>query len=259
LEGRSFNLDEERAASHKVVLSEELAKRLFPNEKAIGKMVVIEMGNHPPSEVVGVVREVKHAGLDAGEYMTAYWPFPELTYPYMTLVLRTDLAPLSVVPAVRKAVASVDKDQPIADIHTMNELLSASVAQNRFNTTLLTLFAGIAFLLAVIGIYGVFSANVEGRTREIGIRMAVGADQGRILWLVLRQGMTLAGMGLVIGVGVSLLATRLMMSLLFSTTPTDPLTFASVAGLFLMVALAACSIPARRATRVHPLVALRSE
>jgi putative ABC transport system permease protein len=259
LEGRSFSQAEERQGSHKVVLSEDLAKRLFPKEDPIGRMVGIQMGDHPPSEVIGVVKEVKHAGLDAGEFMTAYWPFPEQSYPYMTLVLRTDVDPLSLTPSVRQAVASVDKEQPIADVHTMEDLLAASVAQNRFNTLLLTLFAGIALLLAVIGIYGVISGNVAEQTREIGIRMAVGADRPRIMWLVLRQGMTLAVIGVIIGVGVSLLITRLTMSLLFSTSPTDPLTFVCVVSLLLAVALAACAIPARRATRVHPLTALRYE
>jgi putative ABC transport system permease protein len=259
LEGRSFTRGEEREPSHKVVISEDLAKRLFPHEDAIGKRLTIKMGMRPPSEVIGIVREVKHAGLDAGEYMTAYWPFPEQPFSYMTLVLRTDVEPLSVAPAVRQAVASVDKDQPIADVHTMEDLLSASVARNRFNTMLLALLAGIALLLAMVGAYGVISGNVEERTREIGIRMAIGADRAQIMWLVLRQGMTLAGMGVIIGIGVSLLVTRLIMSLLFSTSPTDPLTFVFVAGFLLMIALVACSIPARRATRVHPLTALRYE
>jgi putative ABC transport system permease protein len=259
LEGRSFNQAEERQGSHKVILSEDLARKLFPKEDPIGRMVMIQMGDHPPSEVIGVVKEVKHAGLDAGEFMTAYWPFPEQSYPYMTLVLRTDVDPLSLTPSVRQAVASVDKEQPVADVHTMEDLLAASVAQNRFNTLLLTLFAGIALLLAVIGIYGVISGNVAERTREIGIRMAVGADRSNIMWLVLRQGMTLAVIGVIIGVAASLLVTRLTMSLLFSTSPTDPLTFMFVVSLLLAVAFAACAIPARRATRVHPLTALRYE
>jgi predicted permease len=259
LEGRSFNQGEEREPSHKVVISEDLAKRLFPNEDAVGKLVTIQMGHRPPSEVIGVVREVKHAGLDAGEHVTAYWPFPEQTFPYMTLVLRTDVEPLSVVPAVRQAVASVDKDQPIADIHTMEDLLAASVARNRFNTMLLALFAGVALLLAVIGAYGVISGNVEERTREIGIRMAVGADRAQIMWLVLREGMILAVIGVILGTGLALLVTRLMMNLLFLISPTDPLTFVFVAGVVLLVALGACFIPARRATTVHPLTALRYE
>jgi putative ABC transport system permease protein len=259
LEGRSFNQADETEATHKVVISEDLAKKFFPNENPIGKMLQIHMRNRPPSEVIGIVREVKHAGLDAGEYMTAYWPLPEEAFSYATLVLRTDLDPLSLAPAVRRAVASVDKDQPIGDVRTMEDLLAASVAQNRFNTILLSLFAAIALLLAIIGIYGIISGNVEDRTKEIGIRMAVGANRAKIMSLVLRQAMTLAAVGVFIGIAASLLLTRLMRSLLFSTSPTDPMTFALVAGLLLIVALGACSIPARRATRVHPLTALRYE
>jgi len=259
LKGRSFNQAEEREASHRVIISEDLAKHLFPNENPIGKMIEIQWAHHPPSEVIGVVQEVKHAGLDADEYKTAYWPFPEQPLSYMTLVLRTDIDPVSLAPAVRHAVASVDNDQPIGDVHTMEDLLSASVARNRFNTMLLALFAAVALLLVVVGIYGVISGTVEERTQEIGIRMAVGADRSRVLRLILRQGMTLVAVGILIGFGASLLVSRLMMNLLFATKPTDPLTFISVAGLLTVVAFAACSVPAWRATRVEPLTALRHE
>ena len=259
LQGRSFNQADEREATHKTVISQDLAKHLFPNENPIGKMVQIQWGRHPPSEVIGVVQEVRHAGLSAGEFMTAYWPFPEQPLAYMTLVLRTDADPRSITSAVRQAVASVDKTQPIGDVNTMEDLLSASVARDRFNMLLLALFAGIGLLLAVIGLYGVISGAVEQRTKEIGIRMAVGATRSQVMRLIYRQGMTLAAIGLIIGFGGSLLVNRLMASLLFATKSSDPTTFATVSALLLVVSSAACLIPALRAARIQPLKALRYE
>jgi putative ABC transport system permease protein len=212
-----------------------------------------------PSQVIGVVGDVKHTGLDSEIHATAYWPHPELAYNFMTLVIRTDGDPLALAPAVRQAVWSLDKDQPVVDISTMEDLLWVSLARARFSTVVLGVFAGMALLLAVTGIYGVVSCGVAERTREIGIRVALGAQRTDVLRMVLRQGLTLAGVGIAIGIAVALGATRLLTSLLFGTSPSDPATFASVAGLLIAVALSACYVPARIAMKVDPMVALRYE
>jgi putative ABC transport system permease protein len=260
LSGRSFTDREAREVTHTVVISQSMAKKLWPNEDPVGKRVTIHMKDvDVPSQVIGVVGDVKHAGLDAGVAATAYWPHPELAYNFMTLVIRTDGDPPALVPAVRQAVWSLDKDQPVADIRSMEDLLWVSLAKARFSTVVLGMFAGMALLLAITGIYGVVSYSVAERTREIGIRVALGAQRSDVLRMVLRQGLILATFGVGIGVAAALVATRLMTSLLFGTSASDPATFATVAGLLIAVALSACCVPASRAMRVDPMVALRYE
>ena len=260
LQGRTFNEREGVEVSHKVVISETMAKQLWPNENPIGKHVTIYMKkDNVPSEVIGVVGDVKHAGLGAELRPTAYWPFPELSFSFMVVVLRTDGDPLALAPALRDTVLSLDKDQPVADIRTMSSLLSASLARTRFATVLMAAFAGMALLLAVLGIYGVVTYIVEERTREIGIRVALGESYRGIIALLLKQGMRLAGLGIVIGTAASLGLTRLLVKLLFSTKPADPVTFVTVVLGLGGVALAACFLAARRATRVDPMTALRWE
>ena len=260
LSGRSFTDREAREVTHTTVISESMAKKLWPNEDPIGKRVTIHMKDQDvPSQVVGVVGDVKHAGLDAEVHPTAYWPHPELAYSFMTLVIRTDGDPLALAPAVRQAVWSLDRDQPVVDLRTMEDLLWASLARARFSTVVLAVFAGMALLLAITGIYGVVSYSVAERTREIGIRVALGAQRTDVLQIVLRQGLVLAGFGIAIGAAAALAATRLLSSLLFGISPSDPLTFASVAGLLIAVALSACYVPARNAMKVDPMVALRYE
>jgi putative ABC transport system permease protein len=260
LSGRTFNDREAREVSHNVVISQSMARKLWPNEDPVGKRVTIHMKDQDvPSQVIGVVGDVKHTGLDSEIHATAYWPHPELAYNFMTLVIRTDGDPLALAPAVRQAVWSLDKDQPVVDISTMEDLLWVSLARARFSTVVLGVFAGMALLLAVTGIYGVVSCSVAERTREIGIRVALGAQRTDVLRMVLRQGLTLAGVGIAIGIAVALGATRLLTSLLFGTSPSDPATFASVAGLLIAVALSACYVPARSAMKVDPMVALRYE
>jgi putative ABC transport system permease protein len=212
-----------------------------------------------PSQVIGVVGDVKHSGLDTTVNATAYWPHPELAYSSMTLAVRTDGAPLALAQAVRQAVWSLDKDQPVVGIMSMEDLLWLSLARARFSTVVLGVFAGMALLLAIAGIYGVVSYSVAARTREIGIRVALGAQRIDVLRMVLRQGLILAGFGIVIGVASALAATRLMASLLFNISASDPATFAIVAGVLLIVALSACYLPARSAMKVDPMVALRYE
>ena len=260
VQGRTFSEREGVELSHKVVISESMAKQLWPNENPIGRHVTIYMKReNSPSEVIGVVGDVKHAGLDAEIRPTAYWAFPELSFSFMTVVVRTDGDPLALAPALRETVLSLDKDQPVADVRSMESLLSASMARTRFATVLMAAFAGMALLLAVLGIYGVVTYIVEERTREIGIRVALGASYAGIIMLLLKQGMRLAGVGIVIGTVVSLGLTRLLVNLLFGTRATDPVTFAGVVGGLGGVAMAACYLAARRAARVQPIAALRWE
>jgi putative ABC transport system permease protein len=260
LSGRSFTDREAREVTHTVVISQSMARKLWPNEDPVGKRVTIHMKDvDVPSQVIGVVGDVKHAGLDAEVNATAYWPHPELAYNFMTLVIRTDGDPLALAPAIRQAVWSLDKDQPVVDITSMEDLLWVSLARARFSTVVLGVFAGMALLLAITGIYGVVSYSVAERTREIGIRVALGAQRNDVLRMVLGQGLMLAGLGIAIGLAAALAATRLLTSLLFGTSPSDPATFASVAGLLIAVALSACYIPARSAMKVDPMVALRYE
>ena len=260
VQGRTFSEREGVELSHKVVIRESMAKQLWPNENPIGRHVTIYMKReNSPSEVIGVVGDVKHAGLDAEIRPTAYWAFPELSFSFMTVVVRTDGDPLALAPALRETVLSLDKDQPVADVRSMESLLSASMARTRFATVLMAAFAGMALLLAVLGIYGVVTYIVEERTREIGIRVALGASYAGIIMLLLKQGMRLAGVGIVIGTVVSLGLTRLLVNLLFGTRATDPVTFAGVVGGLGGVAMAACYLAARRAARVEPIAALRWE
>jgi putative ABC transport system permease protein len=260
IKGRTFNEREQAVQSHVVVINETLAREMFPDEDPIGKRLIIEMMNDPPpSEIIGLVGDVKHAGFDGEVRAMAYWPQVELPYSDMTLVARTDGDPLNYVTAVRREVQALDNDQPIASVYTMGQLMSESVARARFSTTLLAIFAGVALILAAVGIYGVMSYTVTQRTHEIGIRMALGADNRAVMRMVIRQGMALAVIGVAAGLAASFALTRLLATLLFGVSTTDPTTFIAIALILTGVALAACYVPARRATRVDPMVALRYE
>jgi putative ABC transport system permease protein len=246
------------------VVDRDFANRFWPNEDPIGKRIAVQAV--PKSEplipqwctVVGVVGHVKHYGPDVEGREQAYFPLTQLTFARtMFLAVRTTLAPASVTSAIRQQVLAVDKNMSIYDVSTMDQLLANSVAQPRLNLTLLVSFAAIALVLAAVGIYGVMAYTVTQRTHEIGIRMAMGAQSEDVLKQVLREGAQLAAVGLALGLVGSLAASRLIATLLFGVKPTDPLTLASVAVILAIVALAACYIPARRATRVDPLTALR--
>ena len=260
ISGRIFSEKEATEVSHVVVINEAMKRNYFPDEDPIGRRITISMSNEPvPSEIIGIVGDVKHAGLDIEPRAMAYWPHPELAYSFMTLVARTEGDPMSLASSVQREVQALDKDQPIADVHTMEQLLSASVARARFSTLLLGVFAGVALLLAAVGIYGVMSYSVTQRTHEIGIRMALGASRGDVMGLVVRQGMTLALVGVGLGLGAAYALTRVMSSLLYGVSVTDPVTFIAISLVLTGVALAANLVPARRATRVDPMIALRYE
>jgi putative ABC transport system permease protein len=258
LRGRGFTDSEIAEARHVVLISESMARQHFPGENPIGKRVTIPMSAEPvPTEIVGIVGDVRYESLVDEAYPTVYMPIPDLTYPFMTLVLRTDGDPVQIAPAVRKALREIDPDQPVADVRTMDEVIATTVGRARFNTLLLGIFAGLATLLAAIGIFGVMNYSVTLRTREIGLRMALGAQPGQVLMLILRQGLLLTAIGIVTGLAGALALTRVMSGLLFGVGSTDPATFAAIALLLTFVSLIACYLPARRATRVTPLIALR--
>ncbi len=258
--GRLYTDQEAAEMRHVVVVNEAFAEKNFPGEDPLGKRVVIHMkDDNQPCEIIGVVGDSKHMKLDAKAEPMSYWPHPELTYSGMTLVIRTQGEPTSVANAARNVIRTLDPEQPVADVRTMESLIGTSVARARFNTLLLTIFAVVALLLAGVGIYGVMAYSVAQRTHEIGVRMALGARAGDVLRLVVRRGMTLALGGVAIGVAASFALTRLMATLLFNVSATDPLTFAGIPFLLALVALLACLIPARRAAKVDPMVALRYE
>ena len=260
LRGRNFTDYENVEARHVVLVSQSLAEKYFPAGDVLGKRILVVMSDKPEwTEIVGVVGDVRYDSLTEEAEPTVYMPVPELTYPFMTFVIRTSGDPAEIVPAVRREIASIDPDQPISDVRTMNQVMADTVSRARFNTLLLGLFAGLATLLAAVGIFGVMNYAVTLRTREIGLRMALGAQPGRVLMLVLRQGLLLTLAGIGIGLAGALALTRLMSGLLYGIGATDPATYAAIVVLLAFVSLVACYIPARRATRVDPLIALRYE
>ena len=217
---------------------------------------------HPPKwiTIVGLTADTKLYGLANPARLEVYVPFRQSVSSDMNLIVKSAADPAALTSAIRGAIASIDKDQPIFAIATMQELVNSSVSTRRITLILLGLFSALALVLAAIGIYGVISYSVAQRTHEIGIRMALGADHGGVLRMILAQGVKIAGAGVVIGLGASFGLTRLLMTnLLFSVRAADPLTFAAVAIVLVLVAMLACYIPARRALRVDPIIALRYE
>lgn len=258
--GRAFSAAELVEEKHVVVINGTFARKYFPGANPIGQKITIDMKDtNVPSEIIGVVSDVHGADLGAAPWPTIYWPYPELAYSGMTIVMRTETNPLALVPPAREIVRSMDKDEPISNVATMDQLISDSVARSRFSTVLLAVFAGLAMVLACIGIYGVMAYATAQRRNEIGIRMALGAQRGDVLRLILTQGAKLALLGTGIGVAGGLILTRLLTSQLYGIAANDPLPFIAATVLLVTVALAACYMPARRATRVDPMVALRYE
>jgi putative ABC transport system permease protein len=258
LRGRNFTGVEAREARHVVLISAAMARQHFAGENPIGKRIYVEMFEKPvATEIIGVVGDVRYDSLVDEAQPTVYFPPPELVYPLMTLVVRTDGDPAAMAPAVRREIRTIDPDQPVSDVRTMTQVMSDTVSRARFNTLLLGLFAAMATLLAVVGIFGVMSYSVTSRTREIGLRMALGAPQSQVLKIILKQGLVLTLIGIAVGLIGALTLTRVLSGLLFGVASTDPATFAAIVLLLAFVSTIACYIPARRATRVDPLIALK--
>jgi putative ABC transport system permease protein len=256
LGGRSFTEQEARQGDNVAIVSQQLVNEVFPNEDPLGKRLVTAIGDQR-YEIVGVVGDLHHRSLEGETFPAMY--FPTLESGSTNLVIRTHGDPLSIVGGVRAAVQAIDPNQPIAAVKPMTEWVESSVAAPRYRTALLGLFAALAMVLAATGIYGVMSYSVAQRTHEIGVRMALGARRVDVLKLVVRHGMLLTIAGVVVGLLGAFALTRVMSSLLFGVTTKDPITFAGVAVLLITVAFIACFVPARRATKVDPLVALRYE
>jgi predicted permease len=257
LRGRLFTESDTGDSPRVVVINETIAKRIIPDEDPVGKRIKFDTGEI--NEIVGIVGDVKQYGLDQATPMQTYYPHTQQPRSSMTLVIRTVGDPTSFTAAVRNAVLQLDKEQPISNIRTLAQRLSTSNAPRQFYLVVLGIFAAVAMLLAAGGIYGVLCYAVTQRTHEIGIRMALGAGQGDVLKLVVGHGMLLTLLGMAAGLAAAFALTRWMKTLLFEVKPTDPLTFSSIALLLLAVALLACWIPARRATKVDPLIALKHE
>jgi putative ABC transport system permease protein len=257
LRGRNFTEQEVREGAKVTLISQQLADTVFQNENPLGKRLISGLSNQV-FEIIGVVGDIRHNSLGVQPFPTLY--FPDRNFGgRRNLVIRTQNDPLSLVGAVRQQVRELDPDQPIAEVKRMTDWIDSSVAVPRYRTTLLGAFAALATILAATGIYGVMSYTVAQRTHEIGVRMALGARQDDVLRLVVRQGMILALVGVALGLMGAYALTRVMASLLFQVKERDPITFIVVAALLLAVAFLACFVPALRATKVDPLVALRYE
>jgi predicted permease len=262
--GRDFTPLDREGQPLVAIVNEELVREFFPHENPIGARIHWAREAEPPQwmTVIGVVGDVKHSGLNQPTDPAVYTPFSqsdEIWRRFMTLAIRTPGASPGLVEEVKKQIWSLDGQIPVGDVHAMNELIAVSLAQERFNMLLLGLFAALALILAAVGIYGAMAYSVNQRTHEIGIRTALGAQRRDVLRLVMKDGAKIALFGIASGIAGALALTRLMASLLFEVKPTDPATFAGVAILLALVALAACYIPARRAMCVDPMVALRYE
>jgi len=261
-EGRAFSDGDTESSQRVVIVNEELVRRNWPGQDPIGKRLRTGIGDKMPwLTVVGVAANVRTMGPDVGFEPELYVPYTQ--YPWLLgprlLVVRTAVDPLAMASPIRSAVLTLDKNQPVSDIRTLDQIAGESAAQRQFLMVLLGIFAALALILAGVGIYGVLAYSVARRTHEIGIRMALGAARSDVLKLVLAQGFRFALFGVLGGLAGALLLTRALASLLFGVSPTDPVTFAIVTTLLALVAFLACYIPAHRATKVDPMVALRYE
>jgi len=260
LQGRQLTASDITDRSQVVVISQAMAKRFWGRENPIGKRLTLTFFPEKSREVVGVVGDIKQDGLNVVDPVaTLYLPRAQYPSPYLTLVVRAASRSEGLIVSIANAVHQVDREQPVLDVVSMDDILVNSLSRQQFNMLLLAAFSGLALLLAAIGIYSVLAYSVRRRVREIGVRMALGAQRGDILRMILGQGTKLAFIGTGIGIAGALALTRLLSSQLFGVTATDPITFVSVSALIIVVALLACYIPARRATKVDPLVALRYE
>jgi predicted permease len=260
VKGRDFTEHDTKESPGVAIINESFARRHWPDQEALGKRIIVTDGNSAPREIVGIVRDLKQSDWTAAPIQEMYLPHYQSAEPsYMTLVVKSAFEPGGLVAAVQSEVWAIDKSLPVSQVMSMEQAISDSVGQQRFNMLLLGIFAGLALILAAIGIYGVMSYSVSQRTHEIGIRMALGARRGDVLWMIVKQGITLTATGAAVGVVGAFLLSRLMSSLLFGVSAHDPLTFIVVPLILTGVALGASFMPALKATKVDPMVALRHE
>jgi putative ABC transport system permease protein len=259
LRGRIFTEQDIKGSTPVAIIGQSLARRGWPDQNPLGKRFSFVGMREQSFEVVGVVGDVLDWDLAEQPWPRMYFPILQHPQGAAFLVIHGTQNPTAITTALRGVIRSVDKNEPISSLSTMEQLISQSVTEPRFRTLLLGIFAGLAFLLAVVGIYGIVSYSVSQRTHEIGIRMALGAERDDVLGLVVGQGMALTLIGIAVGLLAAFGLTRLLSSFLYGVRPTDPVTFVVVSAVFIAVALIASYIPARRATKVDPIVALRYE
>jgi putative ABC transport system permease protein len=260
IRGRFFDARDSDTAPAVAVVDETLAQTFWPNQDPIGKRLHQGGGPNPRwATVIGVVRHVRYRTLEARSRVEVYWPLNQLPVSAMAVVVRTEGNPVSLLSAIQREVAAMDPDLPLFRVRTMSEVMGESLERRRLALTLLGVFAGLALLLASVGIYGVTSYGVAQRRMEIGVRMALGADRGQVLRMVIASGMATIAAGIGLGVVLALWLTRLMSGLLFAVHASDPLALGGVALLLVIAALLAILIPARRATLLDPVAAVRYE
>jgi putative ABC transport system permease protein len=265
LRGRTFDGRDQRNSPPVMIVTQEFAKKYFPNEDPIGKRVRIGAGDgvarasYKIREIVGIVGDIRNSDLVKPPAAAYYVPLPQLMWGPPTLIVRTPGAPNAIAGEIGKILASMDPDAPLYDVRTMEDYLALDLGRARFQTVLLGLFAAIALLLTAVGLYGVMSYTVVQRTPEIGVRMALGANKNDVLRMILARSFCMTGFGLLFGIFGAFALSQLLSSLLYEVKPVDPTTFIIVALLLGAVSLVASSVPAWRAARVDPMVALRYE
>jgi len=259
VQGRDFTNQDRDGSTQKVIINQAFARKFWPGQDPVGKRLSFSEGTDSFREVIGVVRNGKYGGLTESPRPFVYRPLLQNYDRYMTIIARTSSDPRNSISPIRREIQTLDENMPVFDVRTLAEHLGISLFPARIAATLLGAFGLLALVLAGIGIYGVMSFSVAQRTREIGIRVALGADQKNVLFLITGQGMKLAVMGVVIGLVAAFFATQAMTVLLYGISPTDPLTFSLIPLILGAVALLACFIPAQRATKVDPMVAIRYE
>jgi len=260
LQGRTFTDSDRDSSLNLAIVNDALVRSAFPGQDPIGKQLTNFGPNAITLQIIGVVGNVRHVGLDAAPHAEIYQSIGQASWPSMFFAVRSATSdPTTLTTAAQQVVWNINKDVPLANPHTMQDVIANSVQRRKFSMLLLTIFAATAMLLAAIGLYGVMSYSVAQRTKEIGVRMALGARRTDVLALVVRRGMVLVGIGIAAGVVLSLAMARLFAGLLFGITATDPLTFVGVAALLGLVAFVANYLPARRAASADPMVALRYE
>ena len=257
--GRTFDSRDSGHDVRRVLINEALARQYFAGEDPIGRHIEVSWNDEKDDEIIGVVGDVREQALDADVKAAIYWPPSRFAYPFMTIAVRSSGDPAALVPEVTSQLHRLDPTVAAADVRTLRDVLDLSVARRRLTMMLLVVFAALALALAAVGVYGVFSYTISQRTHEIGIRMALGAARSTVVGMVMRQALMLTSAGMVAGLAGAAVLTRLMQKLLFNVTPWDPLTFTAVAVLLAGVAAVAAFVPGSRASRVDPLIALRSE